>query len=240
MDGVFRAVRWVMRGFDAADSERTVRPESPTSPNVEIGPTAKNLCTQCSREDCEQGIISSDELDFEEMLKATCISCYTWTASCQWHPLACSEASSANDNNSWCSLSSCTRSLPWSARWWHHLWLTLHWLDFQGRRRRRAPASTRPSTGVRTPSTKWNREVDHQAMPQIRQIFQRVRNSKSRHVSHFGESVICDWHTPNIHSVFGVETWHWTRAVLDPECAVVGDVGVWSAFVVEIVIWAPS
>ena len=27
-----RAVRWVMRGFDAADSERTVRPESPTSP----------------------------------------------------------------------------------------------------------------------------------------------------------------------------------------------------------------
>ena len=32
MDGVFRAVRWVMRGFDAADSERSVRPESPTSP----------------------------------------------------------------------------------------------------------------------------------------------------------------------------------------------------------------
>ena len=27
-----RAVRWVMRGFDAADSERSVRPESPTSP----------------------------------------------------------------------------------------------------------------------------------------------------------------------------------------------------------------
>ena len=26
-----------MRGFDAADSERAVRPESPTSPNVEIG-----------------------------------------------------------------------------------------------------------------------------------------------------------------------------------------------------------
>ena len=35
MDGVFRAVRWVMRGFDAADSERTVRPESPTSPPVQ-------------------------------------------------------------------------------------------------------------------------------------------------------------------------------------------------------------
>ena len=32
MDGVYRVVRWVMRGFDAADSERTVRPESPTSP----------------------------------------------------------------------------------------------------------------------------------------------------------------------------------------------------------------
>ena len=38
MDGVFRAVRWVMRGFDAADSERTVRPESPTSPPVNITP----------------------------------------------------------------------------------------------------------------------------------------------------------------------------------------------------------
>ena len=32
MDGVYRVVRWVMRGFDAADSERTVRRESPTSP----------------------------------------------------------------------------------------------------------------------------------------------------------------------------------------------------------------
>ena len=43
MDGVFRAVRWVMRGFDAADSERTVRPESPTSPPVNITPF---LCQQ--------------------------------------------------------------------------------------------------------------------------------------------------------------------------------------------------
>ena len=66
MDGVYRVVRWVMRGFDAADSERTVRPESPTSPNVEIGPTAKNRRTQCTREDCEtQGIFPSDEPDFE-------------------------------------------------------------------------------------------------------------------------------------------------------------------------------
>ena len=32
-----RAERWVMRGFDAADSERSVRPESPTSPNGVIG-----------------------------------------------------------------------------------------------------------------------------------------------------------------------------------------------------------
>ena len=32
MDGVYRVVRWAMRGFDAADSERTVRRESPTSP----------------------------------------------------------------------------------------------------------------------------------------------------------------------------------------------------------------
>ena len=30
-------------------------------------PRKQNLCTQCSREDCEQGIISSDELDSEEM-----------------------------------------------------------------------------------------------------------------------------------------------------------------------------
>ena len=32
MDGVYRVVRWVMRGFDAPDSERTVRRESPTCP----------------------------------------------------------------------------------------------------------------------------------------------------------------------------------------------------------------
>ena len=29
---MYRVVRWAMRGFDAADSERTVRRESPTSP----------------------------------------------------------------------------------------------------------------------------------------------------------------------------------------------------------------
>ena len=107
MDGVYRVVRWVMRGFDAADSERTVRPESPTSPNVEIGPTAKNLRTQCSREDCDQGIISSDELDSEEMRRVTVESSLhflltleqhlSMTSSVFW---ACSEASSANDNNS--------------------------------------------------------------------------------------------------------------------------------------------
>ena len=57
MDGVFRAVRWVMRGFDAADSEWTVRPESPTNPNVEIGPTTENLGTQCSWEDCDSRLI---------------------------------------------------------------------------------------------------------------------------------------------------------------------------------------
>ena len=36
MDGV-PARRWVKRGFGAADSERSARPESPTSPNVVIG-----------------------------------------------------------------------------------------------------------------------------------------------------------------------------------------------------------
>ena len=85
MDGVFRAVRWVMRGFDAADSERTVRPESPTSPNVEIGPTAKNLRTQCSREDCDQGIISSDELDSEEMRRVTVESSFHFLLTLEQH-----------------------------------------------------------------------------------------------------------------------------------------------------------
>ena len=33
------------------------------------------------------------------------------------------------------------------------------------------PASTRPFTGVRTPSTKENKEVEPQAMPQIPSIF---------------------------------------------------------------------
>ena len=97
MDGVFRAVRWVMRGFDAADSERTVRPESPTSPNVEIGPTAKNLRTQCSREDCEQGISHRSNLTLSKWgvwrLKAACTSCHTWAASCQWHLLRVGSAS---------------------------------------------------------------------------------------------------------------------------------------------------
>ena len=50
MDGVYRVVRWVMRGFDAADSERTVRPESPTSPPVNITPLS---CQQKQREGWE-------------------------------------------------------------------------------------------------------------------------------------------------------------------------------------------
>ena len=50
MDGVFRVVRWVMRGFDAADSERTVRPESPTSPPVNNTPLS---CQQKQREGWE-------------------------------------------------------------------------------------------------------------------------------------------------------------------------------------------
>ena len=66
MDGVYRVVRWVMRGFDAADSERTVRPESPTSPNVEIGPSAKETAAPNARGRIViQGIFPSDESDFE-------------------------------------------------------------------------------------------------------------------------------------------------------------------------------
>ena len=58
-----------MRGFDAADSERSVRPESPTSPNGEIATYRENKTSvpNARREDCEQGIIPSDELDSEEM-----------------------------------------------------------------------------------------------------------------------------------------------------------------------------
>ena len=57
-----------------------------------------------------------------------------------------------------------------------------------------------------------------------------------RHVSHLGKNVICDWPTFNVHSVIGVEIWYCTRSVLDLECVAVGDIRVWFAFVVEIVI----
>ena len=62
MDGVYRVVRWVMRGFDAADSERTVRRESPTCPMLTSNlPRKQNRCTQCTREDCDSRHIPSDE-----------------------------------------------------------------------------------------------------------------------------------------------------------------------------------
>ena len=58
--------------------------------------------------------------------------------------------------------------------------------------------------------------------------------------SYLGESAIFDWHPITIYSVLGGEAWHWTQTVLDSECSVVGDVGVWFAIVVEIVTWVPS
>ena len=46
--------------------------------------------------------------------------------------------------SSWCSPSSCTRGFPRSARYWHHQMPTLHQLNCQGRRRRRAPRQYPP------------------------------------------------------------------------------------------------
>ena len=115
MDGVFRAVRWVMRGFDAADSERTVRPESPTSPNVEIGPTAKTKpLYPMLAEDCEQSIISSDELDSEEMRRVMAENSLPFLLTLEQHRV--NDTAFEMPNNSWCSPSSCTRSFPCSAR----------------------------------------------------------------------------------------------------------------------------
>ena len=42
MDGVTAPYVGKMRGFDAADSERSARPESPTSPNAWIGTYREN------------------------------------------------------------------------------------------------------------------------------------------------------------------------------------------------------
>ena len=80
--------------------------------------------------------------------------------------LACSEASSANDNNSWCS----------RVREVFRVVRAVDTIDgqsfidliFKVESEDGLRASIyQTSTGVRTPSTKWNREVEHQAMPQI-------------------------------------------------------------------------
>ena len=55
-----------MRGFDAADSERSVRPESPTSPNVVIGTYRGNKTSVPNARGRTVNLLSSDELDFEE------------------------------------------------------------------------------------------------------------------------------------------------------------------------------
>ena len=104
-----------MRGFDAADSERSVRPESPTSPNGVIGTYRGNKTSVPNARGRTVNPLSSDELDSEEMRRVTVesslISCLRLNSivSMTRHA-ACSEASSANYNNSWCSLSPCTRS----------------------------------------------------------------------------------------------------------------------------------
>ena len=114
-----RAVRWEKcEVFDAADSERSARPESPTSPNAWIGTyrEKQNLCTQCSREDCEQGIIPTDELDPEEMrpvmAESSRFSCLHLNSivSMTLH-LVFLKPAVRTTINSWCSLSSCTRIL---------------------------------------------------------------------------------------------------------------------------------
>ena len=61
MDGVYRVVRWVMRGFDAADSERTVRPESPTSPMLRSDLPRKTAAPNARGRTAIQGISPSDE-----------------------------------------------------------------------------------------------------------------------------------------------------------------------------------
>ena len=62
-----RAVRWVMRGFDAADSERTVRPESPTSPQWCDRTYRENKTSVPNARGRTVNPLSSDELDSEEM-----------------------------------------------------------------------------------------------------------------------------------------------------------------------------
>ena len=65
-----RAVRWENARFLTLLTA-SGRPDQShrLAPMLGSGPTAKtkNLCTQCSREDCEQGIIPTDVPDPEEM-----------------------------------------------------------------------------------------------------------------------------------------------------------------------------
>ena len=61
MDGVYRVVRWVMRGFDAADSERTVRRESPTCPMLRSDLPRKTVAPNARGRTAIQGISPLDE-----------------------------------------------------------------------------------------------------------------------------------------------------------------------------------
>ena len=147
-------------------------------------------------------------------LKAACLSCLHLNSivSMTLH-LACLEASCASNNNSWCS-PSCSREVSCVVR-------AVDTID--GQLFIDLISKVEGEDGLRasihqilhwstTLSTKWNREVEHQAMPQISlKSLLRLRKSKSRHFSHLGESVICDWYPNTIYSVLGVEAWHWTR-----------------------------
>ena len=108
--------------------------------------------------------------------------------------LVFSEAGSANDNNSWCSLSSCTRILrvvravvtidgqlsidlifkvEGEDGLCASIYQIFHW-------------STNPVHKMEQGSRSSSHAAD------LVKISQRVRTSKSRHFSHLGESVICD------------------------------------------------
>ena len=70
-----RAVRWVnVRFFDAADSERSARPESPTSPNAWIGTYRENKTSVPNARGRIVNPLSSDELDSEEKRRVTVAS----------------------------------------------------------------------------------------------------------------------------------------------------------------------
>ena len=133
-------------------------------------PRKQNLCTQCSREDCEQGIIPTDKLDPEEM---RCVMAESSRLSClhlnsivsMTLYLVFSEASSA------CSVDTIDGQLFID-------------LIFQCRKRRRALRQHLPDLSLEyepRPPKKWNREVDIKPCRRFRQNFPREYEYPSPH-----------------------------------------------------------